>query len=112
MERWIGMTAAATSPTVALSAHAFGAVPLPLAVIGAAAGPLIYICRQMMIGILGWKALDRTSEDNRVAEVMSTITGVPLQPAQTARATKGGGAVSRAAAGWAGPRPGRATQPG
>jgi hypothetical protein len=76
MERWIEVTAA-TSPTLAISAHAFGAVPLPLAVIGAVAGPSIYICRQVMIGVLGWKALDKT-RGNRVAELMSAITGHPF----------------------------------
>jgi len=77
MERGIGVTVAATSPSVAISAHAFGAVPLALAVIGAVAGPTVYICRQLMIGILGWKALDKTSKD-RVPEVMSAVTGHPF----------------------------------
>ena len=112
MERWIDVTAAAPSPTVALSTHAVGAAPPPFAVIGAAASPLIYLCRQVMIGVLGWKALDKTSKDNRVAEVMSAITGVPLQPAQTTRAPKGDNAISRAAGGRSGPRPGRAGRRG
>jgi hypothetical protein len=82
MGRWIEGAVAASAPGVAAVAHDAVAVPVSLAVVWAVAWPLVYIYRTTVFGVLGWRAIDRTDGQNRVAEVMSAITGVPVPPSQ------------------------------
>jgi hypothetical protein len=89
MGRWIEGAAAATAPGMAVTAHAIAAVPVSLALVWAVTLPVVYIYRTTVIGVLGWRALGRTDGQNRVAEVMSAITGMPLQsPAVASPAEK------------------------
>ncbi len=73
--RWTEIAAAVT-PVAAVPAGAAGTVPFALAVLAATFGPLIYICRLMVVGVLGWKALDKTTPE-RVADVMDAIAERP-----------------------------------
>jgi hypothetical protein len=48
-------------------------------VVVAALGPAAYLARWILIFVLGWKGLDKV-EPSRVADLMVTITGRPLEP--------------------------------
>jgi hypothetical protein len=67
----------------------FAMVPWYIAALLTAAGPVVYICRHVVLLVLGWRALDK-AEANRVPEVMATITGNPVQSTAPGLAGSGG----------------------
>lgn len=68
------------TPTAAVSVGAAGMVPWALAVLGVVSGLLIYVCHSVVVGILGWKAPDKTTPE-RVADVMDAVAERPQERA-------------------------------
>jgi len=81
--RW-GEVVAVISPAAAVAA---GTVPWGVAVVGAVAWALVYICRWVVLGLLGWKALDKTTAD-RVPDVLAAVADTTPPPAASVSGQK------------------------
>jgi hypothetical protein len=79
MIRWAEVASAGVPGAAGSVAAVLGGAPWRFVVMLASVGPLVYICRQAVLLVLGWRALDK-AEASRVPEVMAAITGHPSQP--------------------------------